>query len=288
MVAKWICVTLTAMPLLLATGCADSTSGPDGQEHCTFPLQEGNSWEYEYRTLWFTAADGRVAVIDTVTAEYWLQVAQRETLESSICCYELVESALYDSTDYYEASGYYDDDETGLYLYAYESPFGVGVGVTPKLPPGVRVLVGGQEYSRVRAALSRCAGLLASPARSDSLVFEDPPIQCLAYPLTVGEEWVYRQPGDPWAISKSVVGLTDVDVPAGIFNCYAIRWLIDFSEPHPEWDDDIEWVDYFSDSGLVRRTIAYHDVIVTSPDSPEPIDTLDLWEEAVLTRVHVD
>jgi len=287
MVCRWTRAACVVMLLLAAAGCTDSASGPDDERDYTFPLHEGDSWEYAYRMTFPVFAGARDAVIDTLYAHYWLEVAQRETLADSIGCYRLAETALYDTVNYGEASYYYDNEADGLYSYAYEGLF-ASLGVAPKPSPGTRMVIGGLEYSAVRAALARCAGFPAMPGRPDSLIFEDPPVRCLAYPLTVGREWVYRQPGAPWAINKRVLAVEQVEVPAGTFECYAVRWLIDFWEPHGEWDDDIEWVDYFSDSGLVRRTIMYYDVVVTSPDDPVPIDTLDLWEEAVLTDAQVE
>jgi hypothetical protein len=55
------------------------------------------------------------------------------------------------------------------------------------------------------------------------MIYELPPVQALKYPLTIGEQWTYRQPYQPWHIDKKVVAKETITVPAGSFICLKIQ-----------------------------------------------------------------
>jgi hypothetical protein len=89
---------------------------------------------------------------------------------------------------------------------------------------------------------------------SDSIIFEDPPVRCLEYPLRVGAQWTYREAGNPWHMDKKVLRKRRFEVEAGDFSCFEIRWLYDFDNDG-SWDEDIWITDYMSSIGLVDRRI---------------------------------
>ena len=281
-------ITLAAFVVVLAVvaGCSDSGTGPSPGDDYTFPLAEGNAWEYNSQFVTITLSEGCRVVLDTLDGYHSLEIARRETLQDTLACYMLVQTAVYDSLEWWSAASYYEGDENGLWNLAYET--GGGYGGDPKPVVGQRLVFRGHPLSDVRGALSALAwGGLAS-VRSDSLIFEDPPVRSLAYPLYVDLQWTYREPGAPWAIDKRVTDRSSISVPAGTYRCYAVRWLIDIWDEDGQWDEDIDWVDHFCDTGLVKRTLILHDVLVTGPDDPGVIDTIDLWQEYVLTSENID
>ncbi len=51
-----------------------------------------------------------------------------------------------------------------------------------------------------------------------------------------------------------------------------MKWSIDFGDDG-EWDDEIEFIDYIATEGLIRRWLAFSDMIAVSPEG----DTLGVF-----------
>lgn len=266
-------------------GCSDSSTGPSSGGSALFPLAEGNSWDYVSRYVAILPSAATRVVVDTLDAEYFLEIAQQETLQDTLVCYKFVETAVYDSLDSWSSSSYYDGKEDGLWSVAYET--GGGIGVSPKPVSGRCLSFRGQPLSSVRQALLNLGWGSFGSSRPESLIFEDPPVRSLAYPLRVGLQWTYREPGAPWAIDKRVTGYDSVTVPAGTYRCYAVKWLIDIWDDDGQWDEDIDWVDHYCFSGLVKRTLIFRDCVITD-EHATPIDTLDIWEEHLLASADIE
>jgi hypothetical protein len=279
---------VAVLPVLFVVGCSDNGVSPTDAGDVTYPLSEGNSWVYESQFLDVLGLVLDRVVLDTVDVHYNLEIASWDTLADSLACFRFVETAEVDSIQYITSETYYGSEEDGLYCYAYRPGdwIGFAVGVTPRPVARPLVLFRGMPLSEVRRTLSRLACGLTSPSQEDTLIFEDPPVRALAYPLRFGSQWVYRQPDEPWAIDKRVVDRESIVVPAGRYKCYAVRWLIDFGDDG-QWDDDIDWVDHYSGVGLVRRSLIFRDNVVTDPWG-EPVDTLDIWEITSLASCSVE
>lgn len=288
MMLRSLLFTVIALLVVFATGCSDTSTGPSSGGAFTFPLVQGNLWRYQSQYLDVSVVGARDAVLDTVDVDYWLEVARVETLLDTLVCFRLVENATVDSLEWATGATYYGNLEEGLYTYAY-TPGGVGfgIGVSPKRPGGSQLLFRGHPLSDVRRVLSRVGGGLLVPARDDTLIFEDPPVRSLAYPMFEGRQWTYREPGSPWAIDKRVTGRAPVDVPAGTFSCYAVKWLIDMWDADGQWDDDIDWTDYFSGKGLIKRTLTFRDCVIVDIEG-QVIDTLDIWEVTRLSDLDLE
>ncbi len=253
-------------------GCSGDNPVSSIDADFVYPLAVGNRWEYARRLVTTNfrpdslAATGRDTVIASTSS---LEIVRRATLLDSLPTYVLRERLTQDGVTF-ESEAYYANQEDGLYFYAYEGP---GY-VIPKVSPRKRIYFQGHFFSSVRELLRTLESAVDRHAlSSDSLIYENPPLKALPYPLELGAEWTYRPPGRPWRIDKKVVGQEDIEVPSGKFRCHKIQWFIEIQDP-----EKLEFFDYVGSAGLIRRHVVAKDLIVTSEDSPEPIGMYDVEE----------
>ena len=61
-------------------------------------------------------------------------------------------------------------------------------------------------------------------------------------------------------IKKIVLGIEEVEVPAGKFDCWKIQWTY----PEAEWNDDVDFYEYVSREGLIKREAEFRNINVMS------------------------
>jgi len=276
-------VIVVALAAGLAAGCTGTTD-PGGAPYVEFPLEIGRSWDY-VRTFTVESSDTLDAVpADTATAYCTEEIVRLDTLSMRTDAYVLREVGIEDSATSWDLESYYRSERDGLYLLAYE-PGATLVNPRPHGRP--RFLFKGMTFASVREITSYVTGAVEhAGGRPDTLYYEDPPVRTLRYPLRVGASWNFRQPGQPWRIDKEVTGTREVDVPAGAFDCLVVEWFIDIGDDG-QWDDDIEFIDYFAPEGLIRRRLVFSDMIAVDPEG----DTLGVFhsvDDAQLTAYSVD
>jgi len=98
--------------------------------------------------------------------------------------------------------------------------------------------------------------LTAKGIQLDSVRFRDDIRVVYKYPLTVGQQWTSFR--DPFLQTRQMVGWENVTVKAGTFYCAKILTRI------PELAPDLEWYDYVSAQGIVRRTIYFGNMLLTN------------------------
>lgn len=276
-----------AVLLAVVVGCSsDDPTGPAVKDF-VYPLKIGNKWQYSREVGLFNFRPDTAGVVppdtarvlSTSTVEILRTETLHDTIETSVFQERLVEGSFT-----FQSQSYFNNRADGLYFYAYR---GVGY-VIPLSRRASSISFKGRDFGSVSEVISFIEGSIGIPeVGNDSLLFEDPPLRSLAYPFVIGLQWVYREPGKPWRIDKRILGIETVRVPAGAFACYKIQWLMDISNDG-DWDDEIEFFDYISREGLVRRSLLVKDLVVTGPQGPEPIGKVDLREESKLTDVHLE
>jgi hypothetical protein len=117
---------------------------------------------------------------------------------------------------------------------------------------------------------------------SDSLYYEDPPIEILKYPLVVGSQWTYRNEFG-MRIDRIVIGKKKIELDLGSYECYQIRWLYDY-DGDGVWDDDIWMDDYINEEGLIKRELTALDLSLMNPGG-NISGTLDLYSEYTLKEL---
>ena len=284
---KWLGLMIGVAAMILLASCSRCTSPSDDSCH-VFPLAQGNSWDYSSESLTVIAIEDGEAVLDTLDSSYRLEVARRETILDALAFFRVVETWFPSSVEPRQRAHYYLNTDDGLYLYASTTGSYVGYpGVSPKERARPLALFHGEPLECLWHHMNALGDPGMWSSLDDSLDVWDPPLRSYAYPLFVGRQWTYREPGHPWAVDKRVVGQTYVSVPAGTYRCHIIQWLIDFRDEDGEWDDDTEWFDFVYAGQLVKRSLTVRGVLIYEGNNPTPVDTLDVWEDISLTAVDV-
>jgi hypothetical protein len=255
-----------------------------------FPLAIGNSWSYSRKFYSHICEPDSLPdpYKDTVFGTSTTLVQSFDTLLDSVEAYHL-HTVWSDDFGGSEYNNYRNNTQDGLYEYAYGPRGGVW-------PPRVTSSNGtflefmGMRFRDLRelrdVLYSNMNGAIAG--RLDSIRYEDPPIQLLAYPLQIGQRWIYRGQveGTDFHIEKEVLSLENILSPAGEFECFKIRWFWDIDNDG-QWDNDIDGYDYVSPVGVIRREFLFYDVII-GEYSGLPFDTCDFVDEYELTDYHLE
>lgn len=86
----------------------------------------------------------------------------------------------------------------------------------------------------------------------------------LEYPAETGRTWTHWIEDEYYSSTREVVGTEMITTPAGTFRCVVVRSRIFNGTVE---DATVDWVDYLSDVGLVRRRLVYR---YPATDGPEP------------------
>ncbi len=253
-----------------------------------FPLEISHQWSYVRKHYSYNFDPPSIVnelpqyFLDTLYATGFTEIERLDTLLDTVETY--VFHTIYRENSFpSESYTFRNNTADGFYTYAYTYPVWVG---PPKIePPSHYLLFDGMKFRNVRE-LSRFFHappnfLAANP--QDSITYESPPVRDLAYPLEVGTTWFYRRKNDvsSWDMKKEVVSIDTLQVPAGSFVCFKIRWYWDIDDDG-EWDTNIEGYDYFCSVGIVKRVFLFYDITLTG-DSSTPLGTCDIKDEYILT-----
>lgn len=269
--------------MILSCEVDDSSVGSD----LFYPMQEGNVWKY-LRTNQFENIVGDslpVTVserIDTSYAAVW--VNERKTLKDNIKT--MVVSGMISIGEETDITGssrtaiYYAQNEEGLYIHAYYLTDDMN-GLLPKLSQKYQFRFNNNIYNSIDEIISDIHmdnPLSLSKTADDSLIYENPPVFVLKYPLSVGSQWTYRN--SPWRIDKIVEEKNQITAAGQNFMCYKIRWYYDIDGDN-EWDEDTIIIDYVSEQGLIQRDRLFSHVIVADMGGNE-LGSFDMHTKLVL------
>jgi len=261
--------SLTVGPLLMDTSyrwkvLAYSSSGDTTRSSTwqfstassfVFPVGIGHHWEYDQQYISDGSGPGEEVLTDTVYASSTVDILSLDTLSDTMETYVFNYQWMDDFgggsiTDY----RFVRDD--GMYLYAYSG----GWTGPPKSLADARTHCEfkGMRFESMEELIRtiRTGKVRPQTSLGPDQIIEDPPIREIAYPLSVGIRWMYRDVdlGHVWNMEKEIVGKETLTVPAGIFECYKIRWFWDMNDDG-EWENDIAGYDYLSAAGIVRRLV---------------------------------
>lgn len=276
-----ICFVVLALGLQF--GCGDEKpSGPILGDFA-YPLQVGQQWKYIGRQYDFNFVPESLATNYSTLHNYTstVQVMEKTKILDSVDIYSFRELAVQTGIGTYETWHYYNNRPDGFYLFAHG---GTNAMMLPRkiAPTQYQFMFHGRPLEEIeRMSRSTLVGPTALSSQSDSLTdVDDPPVRSLLYPLSYGSEWVTTTPTSITPINKKVIEKVSIQVPAGIYTCAKIQWLYDLNSDG-SWDSDVEQYDYISQIGLVKRTMLFRGVAVTSHEYPEGIgvcDIAEVWE----------
>ena len=161
------------------------------------------------------------------------------------------------STPEYIHKSWYANPDSGFYVTAYSN----AGSSQPVLPKGMNL-----NHQAIASFINSKSMQLFIPVSfnnnpSDSVLYFDPPRKVLKYPLKIGSSWL--ELGNPFIRERFVDEKENIEVPAGIFNCYKVE---------SDWDLDLIFTDYISlTEGLIRRFVFADSAGISTPGDPDPI-----------------
>ncbi len=207
-----------------------------------FPSTIGNRWSYGGGYYYCNPTMDIIPEgmnLDTLAIHRVSEIVSLDTLMNGVEAYRITSTDELEQPSRghytYEEYGWFRDEADGQYLIA-SGPF--GYGPQPHRP----------ETLWPTMAPSREGLPLTELDPIDSYHLLDPPRKEIAYPVEAGKQWFYVNSLHS-LVEKVIVGRTTIEVPAGVFECWEIRWLYQFGgDPNR-----IEMIDYVADIGLVAH-----------------------------------
>ncbi|HVN48024.1 MAG TPA: hypothetical protein VMU30_04295, partial [Bacteroidota bacterium] len=167
----------------------------------------------------------------------------------------------------YEAASLHDGSETVWYQLAGDSLIEVAysnycsVLSLPKTGTATRLQ---QKYQRLPVFSlipNALAKILNTCGIADSILFRDEYRTVYKYPLSSGMAWTSCH--NPFLETRNVVGTETLQINNLFFSCAKIQTQL------PTINPNIIWYDYVSSEGLIKRSIDYGKVTLTSVENPD-------------------
>lgn len=273
---------LLLLLMIFSTSCIFNSDNDDENDFI-YPLSIGNIWEYkrQWNLYYYSDSLEIKEYTDTVTysSDISVSITDEVTLNGDIDTYKMtgIEN---DGMMTFEGTQYYRNNEDGLYIYAY-----LGSGVyLPKDVAGEYICFKGKKFKNFHALsnyIQEITPILS--LQSDTIIYEEPPIKTIHYPIKIGKQWTYREAGNPWRMDRKVTNRVNLEIEIGSFDCYTIKFIYDLDEDG-EWDDDIWITDYISKQGLIKREIYVMELLESTVTHPEGTGRkFDAFDEYTLT-----
>lgn len=250
-------MTLSIISGLIIFSCDKEDKNPNQTQPTTYqyPLKIGNKWNY-HRTVileYFNASDSTTIIDrDTIESDYLIQNENIEILKDSIEAYQMKSTNLTSGINSYE---YCNNNSQGLFCYAYKINDGAE-------PFAKKIYKNKMEYCINNLNISNINTLINN--KSDSLIYDNPPAKIISYPIIYNTKWTLRT--NQMTIYKEIIGSEYIKVNQANIYCYKIKYS--YSE---NMNGNIDYNDYVSSIGLVKRTIFMNNVIILDEFS-QPID----------------
>ena len=232
--------------IFMILGCGNP-SGPTVNpfESFTYPLEVGNIWTYETATYFsnFIPDTAELLFPDIQKGSISIEVTDFDSVQIGIELF-ILQSVTYDSLtqDLDSAVFLFNNEPDGLYEFANS---GGNLAVPISQPPAIKNLL--DYYTHKKQAPSH---------RSSILI--DQPKQSLKFPIRIKSQWMFLDPeSNLFGIDKKVISYRFLDTKIGKEFCFVVEWIYDFEK-------EISVLDYFSEKGLLKRTIIYKNVEITN------------------------
>ena len=261
--------------IIALMNCSKDATGPSSEDY-RYPLTTGNTWVYAR----------------TITQTYQVSSGQRppDSSASTITVKSLGQEVLFDTLKTIKLMEKIETDQAVQTHYQFYQNTGTAFSLIASV--GAPVALPKKAANIHTNAVEIFAGLIcpnfgllqgATLISADSLTVEKPAKIVLKYPLTPGTEWKYSEKNKPRRINKRVLNETDVRTSAGTFHAVQVRWILDF-DGDGEFDDNVEYIDYIANEGLVKRSFLIKDLPIVD-DEGTRIGKYDYQDVCLLTSV---
>ncbi|MDD4052643.1 MAG: hypothetical protein PHR28_12195 [candidate division Zixibacteria bacterium] len=250
----------------------------------TYPLAAGLRWDY-WHEIYSYADEQHEQLYFRDTGRSIVEIVAPLIIYDTIDVYDLyIRESI--GAERYTGHVYLNNTEDGLYTYDYT----IITSVTPRPvvnQTGTTLTFAGHTFDSSAQLFAFLDAGIAFADKDDPYPPPDPPesTKSYAYPLKLGSQWTYRfvtSDGNPWRIDKKVIRREQITVPAGVFDCFVIRWFWDVNNDG-QWDGGVEGYDYLAPQGLIKREFYAGKVGVTTYDHPDGTDYYDFYDGYTLT-----
>jgi len=280
---KWLLgFMVLGLALLSVAGCDnDNNNNNNADMDFDYPLAIGNSWQYDriFSVFYDSTAHSNGMIDEVYNGVGSVEIMGSELLFDNIEVYDFASSLSEEGHQPYLSNSYYNYDETSLIRYGYID----GSILNPK-SDGKKVFYNfdNKKFNNPQEMVAYLENGLVrnSQAKNDTLYYD--PVKCFVYPMSEDLEWNYRVHNDVSVIKKTVLGIEEVDVPAGKFEC----WKIESTYSDSVINDEIDFFEYVSQEGLVKRVIEYSNIEITDEDG-NLIGSEDGRDEQYLTDYQI-
>ncbi len=221
-----------------------------------YPTSLGNQWMYDYFSQFIPYdSNGIPNPQETISfsVEVYVEIDDEDfLLNDTLRTIRLVSYSLNSTAR--KAYGFYTNDTDGLLHHASQ---GVSYPVLAKK----------SEISIIPEFTGMPEFPFISPTSwinisSDSIFVFNPPNKSLHYPPSVNSTWSFVN-NNFVEIHKSIIGITDVDVPAGKFECYEVKYI--YIRSNIDSSQSVVNYEYYAKEGLIKRTSTHKNILLVNP-----------------------
>lgn len=240
-------LSIIILAVICIIGCESDNDKPNMD--FVYPLTVGNSWQYETTfTLDYDSLATYNGLNDTIIYHTGsVEIIANEVIFDSLEVYNFA-SILNENGNIFTGNKYYNNNDNSLFSYGYTN----GSMITPKTKNNYAYIIFDEKkFNNLREIVDYMEkGIVGNEySKNDSINYDL--VKTLEYPLEEDNQWIYRS--YDIRIDKTIIGWEEINVPAGEFNCWKIQWTY----PESSFNDDIEFYDFVSPEGLVKRLIEF-------------------------------
>ena len=263
MKAKLICL-LAVFTIISSFFVSCTTDSPTGVQYLDtanfkYPFTIGSTWSYtRVQSVENIRPDSIINHFNIypVNSTSTITISHDTTINgSSTRCF--MEVYTEDTTNWYSRT-YYANSDSGLICYGYRNPGGsIGIPFSPT--NNIKFLLNGNVYNSINEIFISY-GEFSNPKfpTSDSLYLENPPVNCIKYPILIGMEWFFKRLDTDIYIHKKYLGYESILVSNIIISCVKTerKWF--------GWNSELYFYDYHSKYGQMKRDYYIKNIIVTN------------------------
>ena len=245
--------TLMIFVIFIMSCSTESNSHTDWEFE--YPLTIGNNWQYNsiYEIDYDENCEALGYQDKSITGEATVQISSFETILDSLNVFNF-ETTYIEEDILNHSKEYYNKSNNSFICYAYDN----SENFTPKNNnKKIKFKFNDKLYDNIQQIFTILQK--GYDVYDKNSIVYDPSIS-LQYPFEINNKWISRQSNNPWKVEKEIIGKKRISLPAGEFDCWEIQWTF----PESDWNNDIDFRDYVSKEGLIKRIINYNNIEVTN------------------------
>ncbi len=256
----------------LIQSCKDEKTTPD--KLTSVPMNVGSEWTYEKELIikkFESETSDKVIDIDTVRSIFKVLISKDTVLRDSIAVKEFITNEIGSQV---LSRQYLKLDKDGLKLFAYNNGSITLFKKKKSANAFINLMINSISIDPI----------IINETLSDTLYFYQTPRLVIKLPISVNDRWTYASPTFPLniQIDKEVIGYESVKTASGTFSCYKIRYKYSNSDTF----SGIEWYDWISNKGLIKRQIINERVtLITAED--ENLGNCQLLENIIVKEMKI-